>query len=135
LQFKPFRLLAKLQIKVQTIDKKMGNGKGNQTVSVWLLNPATPGRANTGRYELSLGKERRKKHNICGQKKGPFVVKQMAVRKNLAVTYSPTLLCAVPSAMRGLTSEFGMGSGISLSPVPPSKNNSLKNQIVKTIRL
>lgn len=41
--------------------------------------------------------------------------------KNLAATYSPTLLCAVPSAMKGLTSEFGMGSGISPSPMPPSK--------------
>jgi hypothetical protein len=41
--------------------------------------------------------------------------------KSLAATYSPTLLCAVPSAMKGLTSEFGMGSGISPSPLPPSK--------------
>ena len=44
------------------------------------------------------------------------------VKKSLAATYSPTLLCAVPSAMKGLTSEFGMGSGISLSLLPPSKN-------------
>jgi hypothetical protein len=40
--------------------------------------------------------------------------------KSLAATYSPTLLCAVPSAMKGLTSEFGMGSGISLSLMSPS---------------
>ena len=42
-------------------------------------------------------------------------------KKSLAATYSPTLLRAVPLAMRGLTSEFGMGSGISLSLLPPSK--------------
>jgi hypothetical protein len=36
-------------------------------------------------------------------------------KKSLAATYSPTLLCAVPSAMKGLTSEFGMESGISPS--------------------
>ena len=41
--------------------------------------------------------------------------------KKLAATYSPTLLCAVPSASRGLTSEFGMGSGISPSSLPPVK--------------
>ena len=42
-------------------------------------------------------------------------------RENPAATYSPTLLCAVPSAMRGLTSEFGMESGISPSLWPPGK--------------
>lgn len=36
--------------------------------------------------------------------------------KKLAATYSPTLLCAVPSAIKGLTSEFGMGSGVPPSP-------------------
>ena len=41
--------------------------------------------------------------------------------KSLAATYSPTLLCVVPSAMKGLTSEFGMGSGISPTLLPPSK--------------
>ena len=39
--------------------------------------------------------------------------------KNLATTYSPTLLRVVPSAMKGLTSEFGMG--ISPSLWSPSK--------------
>ena len=41
------------------------------------------------------------------------------VKAKLATTYSPTLLSAVPSAMKGLTSEFGMGSGISPSPLSP----------------
>ena len=41
--------------------------------------------------------------------------------KSLAATYSPTLLCVVPLAMKSLTSEFGMGSGISSSPMPPGK--------------
>jgi hypothetical protein len=55
------------------------------------------------------------------QKKG-LSCEQLRRKKNLAATYSPTLLCAVPSAMRGLTSEFGMGSGISLSLMPPEKS-------------
>ena len=57
------------------------------------------------------------------QKKSPDKSKKtyQGVRKNLAATYSPTLLSAVPSAMKGLTSEFGMGSGISSSPMPPEK--------------
>lgn len=42
-------------------------------------------------------------------------------KKSLAATYSPTLLRAVPLAMKGLTSEFGMGSGISPSLLPPGK--------------
>jgi hypothetical protein len=41
--------------------------------------------------------------------------------KNLAATYSPSLLRLVPSATRGLTSEFGMGSGVALSLSPPGK--------------
>src|SRR5277367_3086612 len=41
--------------------------------------------------------------------------------KNLAATYSPNLLRLVPSATRGLTAEFGMGSGVSLSLWPPGK--------------
>ena len=49
-------------------------------------------------------------------------------KKSLATTYSPTLLCAVPSAMKGLTSEFGMGSGISPSLLPPSKNWQMIDQ-------
>jgi hypothetical protein len=34
---------------------------------------------------------------------------------DLATTYSPILLCTVPSAMKGLTSEFGMESGVTPS--------------------
>lgn len=41
--------------------------------------------------------------------------------ENLAATYSPILLSIVPSATRGLTAEFGMGSGVSLSLWPPEK--------------
>lgn len=36
-----------------------------------------------------------------------------AVNKVLAAPYSPTLLCAVSSAKEGLTSVFGMGTGVS----------------------
>ena len=38
------------------------------------------------------------------------------------MTYSSTLLCAVPSAMKGLTSEFEMGSGGPPSPLSPTKS-------------
>ena len=55
------------------------------------------------------------------KKKSPYRGFLQGIKKNLAATYSPTLLCAVPSAMKGLTSEFGMGSGISPSLLPPSK--------------
>ena len=61
---------------------------------------------------------------IFGQKKRPHFPIRIVWPKNLAATYSPILLCIVPSAMRGLTSEFGMGSGVSLSLLPPSKNLS-----------
>lgn len=42
-------------------------------------------------------------------------------KKTLATTYSSTLLCVVPSAKKGLTSEFGMGSGITPSLLSPRK--------------
>ena len=55
--------------------------------------------------------------------KKPHTLMQRAgwCKKTLAATYSSILLRTVPSAMRGLTSEFGMGSGISLSLLPPGK--------------
>jgi hypothetical protein len=62
--------------------------------------------------------------------------KNLGKKKSLAATYSSTLLCAVPSAMKGLTSEFGMGSGVSLSLLPPSKNlfkESYISSFVKTL--
>ena len=40
-----------------------------------------------------------------------------------ATSYSPTLYRAVPSALEGLTSEFGMGSGVP----PPPKSLSAGN--------
>ena len=43
-------------------------------------------------------------------------------KKNLATTYSSALLSAVPSAIKNLTSEFGMGSGVSFSLKSPRKN-------------
>jgi hypothetical protein len=48
-------------------------------------------------------------------KKKPANLAASGRKQKLAATYSPTLLCAVPSASKGLTSEFGMDSGISLS--------------------
>lgn len=49
-------------------------------------------------------------------KKKPTQFALSGRNENLAATYSPILLCIVPSAMKGLTSEFGMGSGIPPSP-------------------
>ena len=54
------------------------------------------------------------------QKKAPASFLTGA-KKNLATTYSPILLRIVPSATRGLTAEFGMGSGVSPSLWPPEK--------------
>ena len=42
-------------------------------------------------------------------------------KKTLATTYSSNLLWLVPSATSVLTSEFGMGSGVSHSLWPPGK--------------
>lgn len=47
------------------------------------------------------------------------------VKKKLAATYSPILLCIVPSAMEDLTSVFEMGTGIS-PPLKPPKKKTLK---------
>ncbi len=49
------------------------------------------------------------------QKKASAVLRRLRRNKSLAATYSSILLSTVPLAMKGLTSEFGMGSGI-----PPS---------------
>ena len=38
-----------------------------------------------------------------------------------AVTYSPTTEAAVPSALRGLTTGFGMGPGVTPSREPPAR--------------
>lgn len=65
-------------------------------------------------------------------KKKALAAEQLRRKKNLATTYSPTLLCAVPSAMKGLTSEFGMGSGISPSLVSPGKR--LANESVTSVK-
>jgi hypothetical protein len=40
---------------------------------------------------------------------------------------SHTLAHAVPSALRGLTAVFGMGTGVSPSPQPPEKRETGKN--------
>ena len=37
------------------------------------------------------------------------------------VLLSHTVTCAVPSTLEGLTTEFGMGSGMTLPPWPPRK--------------
>ena len=42
-----------------------------------------------------------------------------------AMTYSPTLYWAVPSALKDLTSVFGMGTGVSPSLSPPETFRNL----------
>ena len=44
-----------------------------------------------------------------------------------SVLVSHTLPHAVPSALRGLTSGFGMGPGVSLSPWPPKQLSGTNN--------
>ena len=59
-----------------------------------------------------------------GQKKAALSVLKAAKRK-LAATYSPMLLCTVPSAKKDLTSEFGMGSGMTPFLLPPIKTYNM----------
>jgi hypothetical protein len=40
-----------------------------------------------------------------------------------AASYSPTAAAAVPSALEGLTAEFGMGSGVPPPPKPLSTSD------------
>ena len=47
------------------------------------------------------------------------VFREIVRFSGLAVTYSPASWDAVPSALRRLTAEFGMGSGVSLALRPP----------------
>lgn len=56
-----------------------------------------------------------------GHKKSPKVLQLGAIKKMLATTYSPAFCYAVPSALKGLTSVFGMGTGISPSLLSPAK--------------
>ncbi len=63
---------------------------------------------------------------IFEQKKALINLRLSGRKKNLAATYSPSLLRQVPLATRVLTSEFGMGSGVSLSLLPPEKIDELQ---------
>ena len=49
------------------------------------------------------------------RKKAPHSIEQGALKSgNLATTYSPGPVGQVPSAPRGLTAVFGMGTGVAL---------------------
>ena len=51
------------------------------------------------------------------------------------VLLSHTLACAVPSALKGLTSGFGMGPGVSLSLWPPKLYGVINYGVVPWSRL
>ena len=51
--------------------------------------------------------------------------------KNSATSYSPTDYTAVPSAMEGLTSGFGMGPGV---PPPPKSLSSSEASFQSTLK-
>ena len=53
--------------------------------------------------------------------KGPAAVAAGLKKNSGGVLLSHTEIRAVPSALRGLTTEFGMGSGMTLSPWPPEE--------------
>ena len=53
--------------------------------------------------------------------KTDFLPKESSQKKSLAAIYSPLLLRKVPSTTKSLTSEFGMGSGISSYALPPGE--------------
>ena len=59
------------------------------------------------------------KKNLC-------TLKHRGKKKKAAQSYSPTLKSAVPLPQTGLTSEFGMGSGISPSQSAQPKLNFSK---------
>ncbi len=53
------------------------------------------------------------------------LLRELRFFPGLAVTYSPTSFDAVPLALRRLTAEFGMGSGVSLVLKPPDRERSV----------
>ena len=65
---------------------------------------------------------------------GYAVIMVFRDRSVLASTYSYALCRELPSAQTGLTAEFGMGSGVSLSLKTPGRNDHVdkKNQLLKT---
>ena len=53
------------------------------------------------------------------KRKGPERILRAFLKEVLASAYCPTNSSAVSSAMKRLTSEFGMGSGVPASPWTP----------------
>ena len=66
-----------------------------------------------GKKQLRQGKER-----CLNARKPPFGGASFC-KEPLAPTYFPTYECAVSWAMKRLTAEFGMGSGVPSFPWPP----------------
>ena len=69
---------------------------------------------------------RQKQRAFGGSTEGPFT---KLLPGNDLLSHTPTR--AVPSALRGLTAVFGMGTGVSPSPQSPEKSN-LKEQVFDT---
>ena len=57
---------------------------------------------------------------------GPGACPLSACCEGRAATYSPASWDAVPSARRGFTVEFGMGSGVAPSPWPPGRRGRIQ---------
>ena len=58
------------------------------------------------------------------------------LKKYPATSYSPTLVSrAVPSALWGLTAEFGMGSGVSPTLLSPENFGNWAKNIIKNDNL
>ena len=70
--------------------------------------------------------ERITKRDRAEKEEARLIVVKRASKGFLAATYSPTGLSpAVPSAQEVLTTEFGMGSGVSPPAMPPRKGGSV----------
>ena len=79
-----------------------------------------------GRLKRTKNKGQRTKKNVfCLASQAKDVYKKKESGGDLL---SHTVTHAVPSAQRGLTSVFGMGTGVTLSLLPPKKiGEAIKN--------
>ena len=100
---------------VQGVKEGVPGGRGEGAEAGGELDPQRRGHGKgQGSWGGAGGKEKSPLSELSG------------LRGFLAATYSPTGLSpAVPSAQEVLTTEFGMGSGVSPPAMPPRKGGSV----------
>ena len=60
-------------------------------------------------------------------------VNEEPFKKSDSVLLSHRVTPAVPSALEGLTSVFGMGTGVALPELPPEKNYEVRFEITSAV--